>query len=387
MQLLPARLREAAGGLCHMKAHVFDDSVLLTGANLSGAYFRDRQDRYLLVERAPELAAHVAALVDAVSCFSYRLVPDGTLLAPGASAGLGPSSSWARLREGVRAALEQATAPDRTFHPVLAGAAAAQQPAASPGAVPAREADTWAVPAVQMGSLGLRQDQECTVELLRRVPPSSHVLFSSAYFNLTADLEAALLGVATSSTVDILTASPSVSPRHQKPPRIPLYEACQHAAIPGFEEANGFYGSRGPSGLIPAAYSFLEQRFLCKAMASNIVRNDDEDDLRSGLQMLEYKQPGWTFHAKGLWVSSTKGEAPYVTAIGSPNYGYRSQERDLEAQFTLVTSNPSLQAALREEMDNVRMHSHVVHLEELKQADRSASLPLQVATLALHKWL
>eukprot|EP00850_Spirogloea_muscicola_P023957 SM000412S15627 [mRNA] locus=s412:29500:30839:- [translate_table: standard] len=343
-----------------MKPHVFDDSVLLTGANLSGAYFRDRQDRYLLVERAPELAAHVAALVDAVSGFSYRLAADGTLLAPGASAGLDPTSSWAPLREGVRVALEQATAPDRTFRPVLACAAAAQQPAAGPGAVPAREADTWAVPAVQMGTLGLRQDQDCTVELLRRVAPSSHVLFSSAYFNLTADLEAALLGAATSSTVDILTASPS---------------------------ANGFYGSRGPSGLIPAAYSFLEQRFLRKAMARHVVRDNDEDDLRPGLQMLEYKQPGWTFHAKGLWVSSTKGEAPYVTAIGSPNYGYRSQERDLEAQFILVTSNPSLQAALREEMDSVCMHAHAVHLEELKQADRSASLPLQVATLALHKWL
>jgi phosphatidylserine/phosphatidylglycerophosphate/cardiolipin synthase-like enzyme len=36
-----------AQGVCHVKACVFDDTLIMTGANLSDEYFRDRQDRYL----------------------------------------------------------------------------------------------------------------------------------------------------------------------------------------------------------------------------------------------------------------------------------------------------------------------------------------------------
>ena len=46
---LPPFLREVFG-VQHVKAAVFDDAVLLTGANLSRDYFTTRQDRYLLVE-------------------------------------------------------------------------------------------------------------------------------------------------------------------------------------------------------------------------------------------------------------------------------------------------------------------------------------------------
>ena len=36
-------------GVHHMKANVFDNNVLLTGANLSEDYFTDRQDRYIVI--------------------------------------------------------------------------------------------------------------------------------------------------------------------------------------------------------------------------------------------------------------------------------------------------------------------------------------------------
>ena len=41
-------LREVFG-VHHMKAHVFDNSVMITGANLSEDYFTDRQDRCVVV--------------------------------------------------------------------------------------------------------------------------------------------------------------------------------------------------------------------------------------------------------------------------------------------------------------------------------------------------
>ena len=36
-------------GVHHIKAHVFDNNVLITGANLSEDYFTDRQDRCIVI--------------------------------------------------------------------------------------------------------------------------------------------------------------------------------------------------------------------------------------------------------------------------------------------------------------------------------------------------
>ena len=45
-KLLPARFNEVVG-VNHIKAFVFDDDVVMTGANLSESYFTSRQDRYV----------------------------------------------------------------------------------------------------------------------------------------------------------------------------------------------------------------------------------------------------------------------------------------------------------------------------------------------------
>ena len=50
-------------GVCHLKAYVFDDDVLISGANLSTIYFTKRQDRYYLIKGAANLAAFVRSLV------------------------------------------------------------------------------------------------------------------------------------------------------------------------------------------------------------------------------------------------------------------------------------------------------------------------------------
>ena len=52
---LPDRIRESLGTQ-HMKLVIADDTVLITGANMSEIYFKNRQDRYCIVKRAPGLA-------------------------------------------------------------------------------------------------------------------------------------------------------------------------------------------------------------------------------------------------------------------------------------------------------------------------------------------
>ena len=46
-------------GTYHTKFLVFDNTVILTGANLSEEYFLGRKDRYLMIDDCPELANYL----------------------------------------------------------------------------------------------------------------------------------------------------------------------------------------------------------------------------------------------------------------------------------------------------------------------------------------
>ncbi len=50
-------------GLQHCKVFVFDDTVVISGANLSQDYFHKRQDRYMAVDDCPALANYFDQLV------------------------------------------------------------------------------------------------------------------------------------------------------------------------------------------------------------------------------------------------------------------------------------------------------------------------------------
>lgn len=64
--------------LQHMKIYLIDDSVIVSGANLSNDYFTNRQDRYILVEDKA-LADFYADLISAVQSFSFQLKKDGSV--------------------------------------------------------------------------------------------------------------------------------------------------------------------------------------------------------------------------------------------------------------------------------------------------------------------
>ena len=53
----------------------------------------------------------------------------------------------------------------------------------------------------------------------------------------------------------------------------------------------------------------------------------------------------------GLWYYLEGEDHPCLTLIGSPNFGYRSVHRDLEAQIAIVTENKELQAQLQQVRD------------------------------------
>uniref|UniRef100_A0A0V0J7F2 CDP-diacylglycerol--glycerol-3-phosphate 3-phosphatidyltransferase n=1 Tax=Schistocephalus solidus TaxID=70667 RepID=A0A0V0J7F2_SCHSO len=315
-RLLPERVNETVG-LQHIKAYVFDDTVIIGGANLSDEYFTTRQDRAWVFSDLPPLADFYAGLTDVISSLSYHLMPDGSFSA--ASLDVDPVEADTLVYvETFRTRLNA----------YLSGVRAALS---SPRHL---TTETMVLPLVQAGAYGVNQEHSLLLHILRRLPSlASHcsLYLTSGYFCPTDEMQDCLghlLSSRPDSTLNLLCAAP---------------------------EANSFFRSNGLSGGIPKAYRESLIAFLCRLAKALPVVSAIASSGR--LRVGEYLRTGWTFHAKGLWVetgvcqgNSTTAAAPAIlTWIGSSNYGYRSRDRDLESQVLVCTSNAGLRQAIRAE--------------------------------------
>ena len=68
-----------------------------------------------------------------------------------------------------------------------------------------------------------------------------------------------------------------------------------------FIKANGFYGSKGISGRLPEAYTWLERRFWQAAVKVGKIGG-----FKPTIELNEWERDGWTYHAKGTqsWLST-----------------------------------------------------------------------------------
>ncbi|KAI9338885.1 hypothetical protein BD770DRAFT_422442 [Pilaira anomala] len=295
---LPQRFNESIG-LMHLKVYGFDNTVMLSGANLSTDYFTNRQDRYVLFNKQPELSSYYHNLLKLVSNCSYQL-------------------------------LESNKSNEQPYQLVM------NQGISDP-------VKETVLPVIQMGPFNIRQDEKLTLQLLQIADQQKNwtIDLTSGYFNFTEKYKSYILN--TRAKFQFLTASP---------------------------EANGFFNSKGVSRFLPPAYTYIEKKFY-KQVKSMKRQND--------ISIEEYKRPGWTYHAKGLWVKFNDG-LPYITMIGSPNFGQRSSERDLEAQAMVITENKDLRNALHKEVGLLHKHSQIVSNETFAKVDRQVPYGVKIAT-------
>ncbi|KAH8258271.1 hypothetical protein KR038_009077, partial [Drosophila bunnanda] len=299
-RLAPPRWNELLG-LQHMKVYLFDDAVIISGANLSNDYFTNRQDRYILIEDKP-LADFYAQFIERVQEFSLAVAPD-------ASEGL--HRNWRILPyEGTKEQFIQlakqriADFVQETF----------QRQARAKELNP--EADTWVFPLMEMGQIGIHHDSVVTKRLLSNCVAGSRLKLATGYFNLTQEY------------MDTIT--------HK------CLAKC--SILMAHPNANGFQGAKGPAGGIPAAYTLIAKSFY-----ESLVRRQQNHRVN----FFEYEKPGWTYHAKGLWYYLPEARLPNLTLIGSSNFGERSVNRDLETQVCLVTANKDLSQRLQAEADRL----------------------------------
>lgn len=355
--LIPKRINEG-WGLQHIKLYGIDDELILSGANLSSDYFTNRQDRYHVFS-SKRVTDYFARIHDAVCSISFLLRPrdnSSKFILEWPTSNPAPSPLEAPKRY-----VEAATS---LLLPLVKPALSQSPPTTSTSVYP-----------VLCHPPTINTELPAFTTLLARRPRS--YTFTAGYFNPHPVITSSLLAASSlpiSAPGSILTASPY---------------------------ANGFFGSKGISGLLPAAYTHLSLRFLQAARGKNI-------QLREWQRGIVGQPDGWTYHAKGLWVtlqanpqwetasstsnktssdSSTDSEnrdsrvpaGPSVTLIGSSNYTTRSYGLDLEAGAIVVTRDEGLMRKLKREEELLMSHTNIVKEEDLETKERKAGWKVRVA--------
>ncbi|KAG6873239.1 hypothetical protein C0995_001258 [Termitomyces sp. Mi166 len=200
-------------------------------------------------------------------------------------------------------------------------------------------------PIIQAGQFNIREEESALSLLFRNLHTSEGrpaeqcrplVDLTSGYFGLYETYQNLVL--ANNVTTRIVAASP---------------------------KANGFYGSKGISGRIPEGYALLEQRFMTAVKRAGRLWKQG-----TGVQLTEWEKDGWTYHAKGIWVSLSPSSLPVLTLFGSTNLNSRSAHIDTELSFVMLVpsaegSSPKgilsptalVQKQLKDEVEGLRAHA------------------------------
>jgi CDP-diacylglycerol--glycerol-3-phosphate 3-phosphatidyltransferase len=73
--------------------------------------------------------------------------------------------------------------------------------------------------------------------------------------------------------------------------------------------------------------------------------------------------------------------------IGSPNFGYRSNERDLEAQAIVITNNAKLRQDIHKELELLREYCEPVTDDTFKRKERYVPYGVRIATSFIRSML
>lgn len=307
-RIMPGRYNELIG-LQHMKIYVADQTVIISGANLSNDYFKNRQDRYILI-KDKNVSDFYYQLIEKVQEFSVQVSPDNKYSL---------HSKWDvwPYKGDQNQFIAQANASICKFFDAAADEMKYKMEKIR--CEKGKKIDTWVFPLIEMGQLNIHHDSIVTEKLFSNSIPNSRINLTSGYFNLTQKYMDTLVNDC-SANCDILMAHPN---------------------------ANGFKGAKGPAGGIPDAYSHISRKFLQKLIETN---------QRERIKLFEYDRKNWTYHAKGLWYYLPGSYVPDLTLIGSSNFGERSVNRDLESQICLVTVNNELRKQLQREYVNLKRY-------------------------------
>ncbi|GAA5923723.1 CDP-diacylglycerol--glycerol-3-phosphate 3-phosphatidyltransferase [Sporobolomyces koalae] len=413
-RVVPKRFNEG-WGLQHMKIYGTDDDVIMSGANLSRDYFTNRQDRYIEFNQHPPLADFFHSLVNVTSSYSFRVIASDTSTAhpaisltwpesnpfpcaPFSKSRLVPAFSHSAAEAFTNLVSHWRLKPWKSLASPLPPFPNAPIPNFPPSTAtsyhpsfPPPPYDTTLRPVLQMFPFGVRDETELVVPEIFKLANAlatapgggeTKIDWTSGYFGLREDYKRLVLE--SKAKVRIVSASP---------------------------EANGFFGSKGVSKYIPPAYTQFSKEFFEQVEQQTRRRRKPE----SGIEMREWKKLDWTYHAKGIWLTpalsnrfSTPLNAspladandldkyllslhplpPYLTLIGSSNYGSRSATRDLEANVLVTTQSLELRKQLEAELKGIRQDANdLVDQTLFERKDRQVGWGVRIAANVIKSML
>lgn len=324
-----------------------------SSANLSTDYFTNRQDRYHLF-KSKAVTDHFWRIHEAVGSFSFLVQPSDD---PSGFNLTWPQTNSAPSPLDNPAAFVKSTTA--TLGPLILPAAAHDGDAAAASEF----SDTRVYMLAQMSQV-MKPDSSTELPAITHILKtlasptyaSSSWTFTAGYFNPAPSLTKLLLNTASS------TSSSSTEPIN--------------TVITAAPEANGFYQSPGVSGLLPGAYTLLARRFLTAVQSHGRAADIALKEWRKGTT----GQPeGWTYHAKGLWVTLPGDQDPALSIIGSSNYTKRSYSLDLEVGALIVTRDEALKKRLGEEQRWLQEHAAPVTQDDFAKNERRVGLTVRVA--------
>lgn len=338
-RIVPPRYNEG-WGTWHAKYYCADDSAIITGANLARSYFTNRQDRYVRLA-SPAFQSYLGSLTRLLTDYSYRVTLGR---APAEAQRVVPLPD-----SGARLVWRERSLPPRHWgahaHATLSAFQQAWRASNAVRTAQDSRADTFFWPVLQAGYLGVREEEAAMDHVWRtiRASPDVSVDLTSGYFGLYSAYKRAVLD--SPAPVSIIAAAP---------------------------ESNGFFGSKGPSRLIPEGYTLLERRFWADAKSRGRAGP-------GGITLKEWRKDGWTYHAKGLWIAPP-AEDPFLTFIGSSNLSTRSLNLDTEMSLFMSTRNNELRSTFGKEVQTLNENSHVVDSDTFALPQRKVSLGAKVLT-------
>ncbi|XP_061182445.1 CDP-diacylglycerol--glycerol-3-phosphate 3-phosphatidyltransferase, mitochondrial-like [Saccostrea echinata] len=333
---LPPKMDETVG-VQHMKVYMFDDSLVMSGANLSDNYFTNRQDRYVLFNDCPEMCDFFTGLVKTVSTFSLSLEADNSTRL---------HHNWEiHPYEGNNKGFKKAAG--KTVTEYVRSVRSQQE---DMQAKKKTKCDTYVYPLVQMALFGIRTEESFVKQLLRTASDGVKISLATGYFNLTKHYQNIIV-LESLAKFDLLIASPQV---------------------------NGFYGARGVIGNIPDAYTYIASSFYHLVLYHNMQHR---------IRLYEYYRDQWTYHVKGLWYYLPNQTLPFLCMMGSSNFGHRSVYRDLECQIALVTQNKQLQSELHREQEYFFAHGIQTDEDTYQKADRFVPYWVRLTSPFIRRYL
>lgn len=330
--LAPRRLNEGFG-LQHMKLYGFDDEIMLSGANLSEDYFTDRQDRYYLFHDK-KLTDYYFDIQKAISSLSYQLLP--TTKPKGFQ---NFRLSWPSSNKSCE--------PDMNLHRFISDLSYLLEPLLKQHSLGTFEEytdtddfDTIIYPVSQFTPLFKKNEDASTEKpaVLRILSyldsPKIRWWFTAGYFNMLPQIQERLLN-----------------------------GQAQGSVITASAKANSFYKSSGVSYYLPEAYLLIAKKFLEEIEKRGKAHLIKLFEWQNGI----VNTPGgWSYHAKGIWVTSPDEEEPTISIIGSSNFTRRAYSLDLESNAVIITKNQNLKKQMRAEIDNLMKHAHELKSEDFK---------------------